>query len=204
MSKKLLTYLIFFTLLLAGFLFFTFWGTNYGEVKIPTLGNVQPFSFINQDNQKVTDANLQGKVTVVEYFFTTCKGICPKLNTNMKDIYAQFKDKPDFQIFSHTCNPETDSVSVLKRYADSLKVDTKKWIFLTGAKEKLYLAARESYKLDDPKNNVTSIKDQFIHTQLFALVDRKGNVMGMSYDGLKSKDLAKLKEDIVRLINEKQ
>jgi protein SCO1/2 len=82
-------------------------------------------------------------------------------------------------------------------------VDTKKWVFLTGPKEQLYLAARESYKLDDPKNNVASIKDQFIHTQLFALVDKEGNVRGMSYDGLKSNDIKQLKVDIVRLLNEK-
>jgi protein SCO1/2 len=203
MSKKLVVYLIFFTVLLGGFLFFTFVGTDYWKVKIPVISVVKPFNFINQDGQKVTVVNLQGKVTVVEYFFTTCKGICPKLNTNMKDIYVQYKDRADFQIFSHTCNPETDSVSVLKRFSDSLQVDTKKWIFLTGPKEQLYLAARESYKLDDPKNNVASIKDQFIHTQLFALVDRKGNVRGMSYDGLKSNDIQQLKVDIVRLLNEK-
>jgi protein SCO1/2 len=202
MSKKLVVYVVFFTILLGGFLFFTFVGTDYWKVKIPVISVVKPFSFINQDGKKVTEANLLGKVTVVEYFFTTCKGICPKLNTNMKDVYLQYKDQPDFQILSHTCNPETDSVPVLKRYADSLKVDTKKWIFLTGPKEPLYLAARESYKLDDPKNNVKSIADQFIHTQFFALVDKKGLVRGKIYDGLKQIEIQELKRDIALLIKE--
>jgi protein SCO1/2 len=202
MSKKLVVYVVFFTILLGGFLFFTFVGTDNWKVKIPTLGVVQPFNFINQDGKKVTEANLLGKVTVVEYFFTTCKGICPKLNTNMKDVYLQYKDQPDFQILSHTCNPETDSVPVLKRYADSLKVDTKKWIFLTGSKEALYLAARESYKLDDPKNNVKSIADQFIHTQFFALIDKNGKLRGKIYDGLKQIEIQELKRDIALLIIE--
>jgi protein SCO1/2 len=202
MSKKLVVYVVFFTILLGGFLFFTFVGTDNWKVKIPTLGVVQPFNFINQDGKKVTEANLLGKVTVVEYFFTTCKGICPKLNTNMKDVYLQYKDQPDFQILSHTCNPETDSVPVLKRYADSLKVDTKKWIFLTGSKEALYLAARESYKLDDPKNNVKSIADQFIHTQFFALIDKNGKLRGKIYDGLKQIEIQELKRDIALLIKE--
>jgi len=57
----------------------------------------------------------------------------------MKEIYSIYKTNPDFQIVSHTCNPDTDSVPVLKRYADSLGVDTKKWIFLTGRKDSLYL-----------------------------------------------------------------
>ena len=176
MSKKLIVYIVFFTVLLGAFYYFLFKGTDNWKVKMPTLSYVKPFHFTNQDGQIVSDSNVYNKVTVVEYFFTTCKGICPKLNTNMKEVYMLYKDEPDFQIFSHTCNPETDSVPVLKRYADSLKVDTKKWIFLTGRKDSLYQMARGSYLLDDPKNNVEKIEDQFIHTQFFALVDRNGKI----------------------------
>ena len=115
----------------------------------------------------------------------------------------QFKDEPEFQILSHTCNPETDSVPVLKHYADSLKVDTKKWIFVTGRKDSLYQMARGSYLLDDPKNNVEKIEDQFIHTQFFALVDRKGKIRGKIYDGLKTIEVQQLKRDISRLLKDK-
>jgi protein SCO1/2 len=203
MSKKLIVYLVFFTVLLGAFYYFLFKGTDNWKVKLPTLSYVKPFHFTNQDGQSVTDSNLLNKVTVVEYFFTTCKGICPKLNTNMKEIYVQFKDEPDFQILSHTCNPGTDSVPVLKHYADSLKVDTKKWIFLTGRKDSLYQMARGSYLLDDPKNNVEKIEDQFIHTQFFALVDRNGKIRGKIYDGLKALEVEQLKTDIGRLLKDK-
>jgi protein SCO1/2 len=203
MSKKLVVYLVFFTVLLGGFYYFLFRGTDNWKVKMPTLSYVKPFHFTNQDGQKVTDSNLLNKVTVVEYFFTTCKGICPKLNTNMKDVYMLYKDEADFQILSHTCNPETDSVPVLKRYADSLKVDTKKWIFVTGRKDSLYQMARGSYLLDDPKNNVEKIEDQFIHTQFFALVDRNGKIRGKIYDGLKTIEVQQLKTDIGRLLKDK-
>jgi len=203
MSKKFVTYLVFFTVLLGAFYYFLFKGTDNWKVKLPTLSYVKPFHFTNQDGQSVSDTNLLNKVTVVEYFFTTCKGICPKLNTNMKDIYVQFKDEPDFQILSHTCNPGTDSVSVLKHYADSLQVDTKKWIFVTGRKDSLYQMARGSYLLDDPKNNVEKIEDQFIHTQFFALVDRNGKIRGKIYDGLKALEVQQLKTDISRLLKDK-
>jgi protein SCO1/2 len=203
MSKKLLTYLIFFTLLLLGYFYFLFQGTDNWKVKLPTLSFVKPFNFTNQDGQPVTDADVFNKITVVEYFFTTCKGICPRLNTNMKEVYLQFKDEPDFQIFSHTCNPDTDSVSVLKHYADSLQVDTKKWIFITGRKDSLYQMARSSYLLDDPKNKVEKIEDQFIHTQFFALVDRNGKVRGKIYDGLKTIEVQQLKRDIAILLKDK-
>ena len=169
---------------------------------MPVLSYVQPFSFTNQDGNRVTEKVLQNKITVVEYFFTTCKGICPKLNKNMKEVYLVYKDNPDFQILSHTCNPETDSVPVLKHYADSLEVNTAQWIFLTGRKDSLYQMARGSYLLDDPKNNVVKIEDQFIHTQFFALVDRNGKVRGKIYDGLKTLEVEQLKVDIARLMKE--
>jgi protein SCO1/2 len=203
MSKKWLTYIIFFSLLLVAFYYFLFRGTNNWKVQLPVLSYVQPFQFTNAEGQAFSDKELLHKVTVVEYFFTTCKGICPKLNTHMKDIYEVYKNEPDFQIVSHTCNPGTDSVPVLKRYADSLKVDTKKWIFLTGRKDSLYLMARGSYLLDDPKNNVQKIDDQFIHTQFFALVDREGKVRGKIYDGLKTLEIEQLKQDIARLLKDK-
>jgi protein SCO1/2 len=208
MSKKstfpvLLSIVVIVFLFLGAFYYFTFKGTDNWKVKLPTLSYVKPFHFTNQDGQPVTEANLTNKITVVEYFFTTCKGICPKLNTNMKDVYMQFKEEPDFQIFSHTCNPSTDSVSVLKHYADSLQVDNKKWIFITGRKDSLYQMARSSYLLDDPKNNVEKLEDQFIHTQFFALVDRNGKVRGKIYDGLKAVEVQQLKRDISRLLKDK-
>lgn len=202
MSKKTIFYLLFFTILLLVFYYFLFKGTDNWKVKMPVLSYVQAFSFTNQDGEAVTDKNLLNKITVVEYFFTTCKGICPKLNTNMKQVYEIYKNEPDFQILSHTCNPGTDSVPILKHYADSLQVNTKKWIFLTGRKDSLYQMARGSYLLDDPKNNVEKIEDQFIHTQFFALVDREGKVRGKIYDGLKGLEVEQLKQDISKLLKE--
>ena len=202
MSTKTKLYLLFFTVLLLTFYYFVFRGTDNWKVKMPILSYVQPFSFTNQDGGAVTDKDLLNKITVVEYFFTTCKGICPKLNTNMKQVYEIYKNEPDFQILSHTCNPDTDSVSVLKHYSDSLQVNTKKWIFLTGRKDSLYQMARGSYLLDDPKNNVEKIEDQFIHTQFFALVDRQGKVRGKIYDGLKMLEVEQLKQDISKLLKE--
>ena len=202
MSTKTKLYLLFFTVLLLTFYYFVFRGTDNWKVKMPILSYVQPFSFTNQDGVAVTDKNLLNKITVVEYFFTTCKGICPKLNTNMKQVYEIYKNEPDFQILSHTCNPDTDSVSVLKHYSDSLQVNTQKWIFLTGRKDSLYQMSRGSYLLDDPKNNVEKIEDQFIHTQFFALVDRQGKVRGKIYDGLKVLEVEQLKQDISKLLKE--
>lgn len=117
------------------------------------------------------------------------------MNTNMQDVYKEFKDEPDFLILSHTCDPDNDSVPQLKKYADSLQVNTEKWIFVTGPKDSLYLAARNSYLLDDSENNLQNINDQFLHTQFFALVDKKGQVRKI-VDGLKKDEL----QDLIRYI----
>ncbi len=203
MSKKLLFYLGFFTVLVLAFYFFLFRGNDMWKKKLAIISYVKPFRFNNQNGLPVTDKDMMGKVTVVEYFFTTCRGICPKMNTNMKGIYETFKSDPNFMILSHTCNPETDSVNVLKRYADSLKVNTNSWVFVTGRKDSLYKMARNSYLLDDPKNSFEKIEDQFIHTQFFALVDKDGRVRSQIYDGLKKEEIEKLKKDISILLIEK-
>ncbi len=204
MPKKLIGYLVFFVVLVAGFYFFVFKGTDNWKRKLAVISYVKPFQFTTQEGLPFTDKDMIGKVSVVEYFFTTCKGICPKMNTNMKTIFANFKDEPDFEIVSHTCNPETDSAARLKVYADSLGIQSPKWVFLTGRKDSLYQMARNAYLLDDPKNNLEKIEEQFIHTQFFALVDREGNVRGQVYDGLKKEELERLNKDIRTLLAEKK
>lgn len=204
MSKKLLGYLTFFIALVLIFLFLVFNGTDMlSHSSLDKRGFVLPFSFIDQDGKTFTNAGMEGKVCVVNYFFTSCRGICPRMNNNMKGIYEVFKNEPDFLIVSHSCDPERDSVPKMKHYSDSLKVNTKEWVFLTGRKDSLYKMARLSYGIDDPKNMVNDIKDDFIHTQFFALVDKNGVVRGGVYDGLKEDELKKLKEDIRGLLKEK-
>ena len=203
MRKKWIFYVVFFTLLVVGF-YFTIARVipGYADKKFQSLNYVQPFTFTNQDGKQVSQQDVLGKVYVAEYFFTTCPSICPKMNTNMKKIYEAFKDEPDFRILSHTCDPANDHPSRLRHYADSLGVNTEKWIFLTGRKDSLYNTARVSYLLDDPKNNAQNIDEQFLHTQFFALVDKNGNVRKKIYDGLKKDEMEELEKDISVLLKE--
>lgn len=202
MSRKLKFYVLFFVLLVIGFyVALTQVIPGFGDVKLPILSYVRPFHFTNQDGKPVTQQNVNGKVYVAEYFFTTCQSICPVMNTNMRDIYEAYKNEPGFVILSHTCDPDTDSVQQIKKYADSMKVNTEKWWFLTGPKDSLYLTARNSYLLDDSENNLQNIDDQFLHTQYFALVDKNGQVRKI-VDGLKKDELKELKEAIPGLLKE--
>ncbi len=202
MSKKTWFYILFFACLIVGFYFMlTKIIPGYGKSDLSIINKVQTFSFLDQDSVRIGNAEVNGKVYLAEFFFTTCPGICPKLNTNLKPVYEKYKNRPDFLILSHTVNPGTDNVARLKHYADSLGVDSKHWIFLTGPKDSLYLAARLSYLLDDPRNNISPIDDQFIHTQFFALVDKRGQVRSI-IDGLKKDELAEMDLKIQELLKE--
>jgi protein SCO1 len=203
MSKKRWFLLGFFAVLVVVFYFvMTKIIPGYGDIKLPILSYVKPFSFTSQQGKTITQADVQGKVYVAEYFFTHCTSICPDMNKNMRELINTFKNEPDLLVLSHTCDPARDSVARMKQHADSLGADPTRWIFLTGSKDSLYHAARISYLLDDPRNNNMSISDQFIHTQFFALVDRNGRVRGV-YDGLKADELGKLYNDIKQLLVEK-
>jgi protein SCO1/2 len=173
---------------------------GFGQKRTPPVSYIRPFSFIDQDGNPFTEKNVAGKVYVAEYFFTTCKGICPRMNHNMREVYEAFKDENDFIILSHTSDPDIDVPEVLKRFADSMKVNTSRWIFLTGRKDSLYTTARISYTIDDPANNLKSIEDDFLHTQFWALVDKNGDVKKI-YDGLKEAEVKQLIKDIKKLLN---
>ncbi len=226
--KNWMYYTGFFALLFGGYYIFVFTQTDISQSNLPVINtNIEPFTFTNQNGQPFTEKNVEGKVYVTEYFFTTCKGICPKMNSNMRRVYDAFKNDSNFLIVSHTCMPETDSVPVLKKYEAKMLLGTLKntgngyyieadssiyhlplptnnvWQFVTGPKSKLYSMARHSYIIDDNKTADTTqkIEDQFIHTQLFALVDKQTRVRGI-YDGLKEDEVQKLLKDIKGLLKE--
>ena len=205
MKKKIFFYVGFFVVLITAFFFFLFSGTDYYKVKLPVMNYVQDFSFTGQDGSTVNEHDVDGKVYVADYFFTTCKGICPKMNANLATIFEKFRNDSDFAIVSHTSLPETDTVPLLKAYEEKMigknPQFAAKWYFVTGTKDSLYKMARQSYLLDNDKNNSINIKDHFIHTQFFALVDKQRRVRGI-YDGLKDDELQRLQEDIEKLLQE--
>jgi len=202
MSRKTIFYIIFFSVLVVAFyavLINVIPG--FSKSKLPPISYVQPFSFTDQDGKIVTEKDVKGKVYLANYFFTTCKTVCPRMNNEVKKVYEHFKNENDFLILSHTSDPNTDSAQRLKRYADSMGVTNSNWIFLTGRKDSLYRQARLSYRIDDPNNNVVNIEDDFLHTQFLALVNKKGEVVKI-YDGLRQAEIEQLIKDAERLLKE--
>ena len=202
MSKKLFFYALFFTVLVVGFyLAVSAVIPGYGKKRFPPISKIEPFRFINQDGAPFTHENIAGKVTVANFFFTTCTSVCPRMNNNLKPAYEAFKNNPDVQFLSFTSDPQRDSATRLKEYADSMQVNTEKWQFLTGRKDSLYKTARYSFKIDDPDNFVSGESVDFLHTQFVALVNKKGEVVKI-YDGLKPSELKTMNDDVISLLND--
>ncbi len=210
-NKKTAIFLIsFFMILGIAFIGYIFPKIKEQEDKKPKLqiiGNdqnhhVSPFSFTNQDGKIITEKDVKGKIYVVEYFYATCKGICPKMNENLAKVYTAFRGNKNIMILSHTVDPVKDTVAALKAYSLRFDADGDQWMFLTGDKKQLYDMARYSYLInaEDTSNGVT-ITDDFIHDKHYALVDGYGRIRGM-YNGLDDAEVAKLITDIRELLKE--
>lgn len=153
------------------------------------------FEFTNQFGEITSLESVKKHIYVAEFFFTTCQSICPMMNENLQVVYREFQKNPEVLILSHTVDPETDSVAVLKEYADSRGVTDRRWLFLTGDKIKLYDMARQGYLLDDGPAG----SDHFVHTQKFALIDKEQRIRGF-YDGTDSMEVKQLVRDIKILL----
>ena len=161
------------------------------------------FSFTNQDGRTITQKEIENKVFVAEYFFSTCKSICPIMNQQMQRIQNKYNGNSNFKILSFTVDPAVDNPTQLKSYAVSHGYKAGQWHFLTGSKSELYALARKSFFVLKPveANNIGDAGSDFIHTNNFVLVDKKKRIRGY-YDGTNSVEITELIQDIELLLNE--
>ncbi len=185
--------------------------TNNGKVdaKLNIIGKAPKFSLTDQNNKTITNEDYNGKVYVLEFFFSTCPSICPIMNRNMIEIQNKFFGNPNFGIVSITIYPENDTPSVLKTHADKLGVKSSNWHFLTGDKKYIYELANKGFNLYAGENS--KIEGGFEHSGFFALIDKNGNIRCrkdeygnpiLYYDGLESKGVKAIQQDIAILLAE--
>ena len=154
---------------------------------------IADFSFTNQNGKSITQKDYEGKIYVADFFFTTCKSICPKMTTNLVEVQKAFLHNPKVKLLSFSVMPDIDSVSVLKEYAKINGVIDSKWNLVTGDKKAIYAMARKSY-LAVKQGKPEELYDM-VHTENFVLVDSKRRIRGF-YDGTKKEEIQRLIEDI--------
>ncbi|MEN8928044.1 MAG: SCO family protein [Flavobacteriales bacterium] len=160
---------------------------------------IAPFSFTNQEEEIVTEEYLKNKITIVDFFFSTCPTICPEMTKNMVAIQKKWQGNKDVQFLSHTVDPKTDTPQKLKRYATYFNLNTENWHLVTGDKQELYNQGFHSYMVTTDEDDIAP--GGFIHSSLFILVDKNLHIRGI-YDGLQEKELKQLNIDIKLLTYE--
>lgn len=171
-----------------------------GKEKTDTIYHtLPPFKFVNQNGDTVSEKNIDGKILIADFFFTTCPTICPKMSMQMERVQEKYKSLDNFIIISHSVNPEHDSIPVLAGYAKLFNAGSKKWMLVTGKKKDIYDLAIDGYKLavqEDPR-----APGGFLHSEMFVLVDKDKHIRGY-YDGTTVTDVNKLIDDIKMLLAE--
>lgn len=154
---------------------------------------IADFELVNQNGEKVTQENYQGKIYVADFFFTTCPTICPIMTKNMAQIQNSILADQNVLLLSHSVTPVIDSVPQLKKYALEKGVVDSKWNLVTGDKKQIYELARKSYLA--VKNDGDGGPYDMIHTENFILVDKERRIRGF-YDGTNKEEITKLLSDL--------
>jgi len=170
---------------------------------LPVLGpeghTVPAFAFMGIDSVEISHRTVEGKVKIVDYFFTHCPTICPIMSSQLARTQTWLKDNDldrDIMLLSHSVDPERDTPERLKEYATRLGADTTSWKFLTGNKEDLYDQARFGYYLTALQSDTAA--GGFFHSDTFVLVDRQNRIRGL-YDGTSTAEVDAMMQDAAQL-----
>lgn len=178
------------------------WSCSSGD-KLPVYFADEPtavFSMTNQQGKIVTQKEMEGKIYVVDFFFSTCPGICKKMTSEMAKVQEKVKDMNDVHLLSISVDPETDSIPLLREYAIRNDVKEGKWDLLRGNYEDVFALAQKTY-------HVSALKDAkadggIFHDERLILVDKNGRVRGF-YHVMEDEKMQQLVKDIDKLRNEK-
>ena len=194
MNKSFLTFTTVLGLLAVGSMVVAIGMRLGSDGEIPVISTVSPFQLTDQDQQTFTADDLEGKVTVIDFFFTQCTGLCPRLSKEMTLLQKRFDRLEDFQLVSVSVDPENDTAEKIAQFIELHGIDTKNWDLLTGSKETVRQLMVEDLKLP-------MVEDPRLHADRLVLIDRNLKVRG-SYSLSNESAMSRLPRDVRRLIKE--
>ena len=160
------------------------------------------FRLVNQDGQRISNADFGGRLYLTDFFFATCPGICPKVQSEMLKVYQETAADDRLRFVSFTIDPAHDTVPVLRTYAQKLGVpDASKWHFATFAsanRDSVFALAKAYFTAAQPE---TGAPGGFAHAGNFALIDDQGHIRGL-YDSLNKDEMLRLRRDLPLLLAE--
>ncbi len=167
--------------------------------ELKSLHQVPDFSFVDQNDKTITQKDLDGKIYIANFFFTTCGSVCPKMTKNLLKVQAAFPDNNEIAFISHTVTPWIDSVSRLKSYSKKYNLDDR-WHLVTGDKAMIYQLARQSYFAEE-EPGYDKDSSAFLHTEHILLIDKDKHIRGI-YNGTLELEIDRLISDIKLLLKE--
>ena len=170
------------------------------EVNLKIPHTIADFSFLNQDSTMISQKNIEGKIHVANFIFTSCGSICPVMTTNLKIVNDSLSKNSDIVFLSYSVTPWLDSPSVLNTFKNRNRINNPNWHFLTGSKSKIYDLARKSYFAEEDLG-FTKDSTEFLHTEHFILVDKSKRIRGI-YNGTLSFEMYQMLDDIKNLVKE--
>ncbi len=195
-----------------GWIFLIFLAACGQDRKLPIWGNkevieggsgdtlyhvVAPWEFHNQEGELISSERFKGKICLVDFFFTHCPVMCPKVSSQLRRLQREFQNE-DIGILSFTVDPERDSVGRLAWYASKYQLNTDNWSLFTGSKENIYKLGQESFFLHAAEDEQAD--GGYLHSTSIVLLDKEGRIRGQ-YDGLENLEVEKLIVDLKLLID---
>ena len=167
------------------------YGKSHSE-PLPVLGSVSGFQLTDSEGNPYEADQLRGKVTIADFFFTSCKGICPALTQQMGSLQKRFEGSPEFQLVSITVDPDNDTPETLSAYTVENKLQLRNWNFLTGSREDIRALLFGQLKIGMPDDPLT-------HSDRLVLLDPDLQIRGY-YSLSNPNSLQKLRKDASRLL----
>lgn len=160
-----------------------------------TLGE---FSLTDENGRTVTRAELEGKILVVSFLFTSCSLTCPEVTKRMAEIQRLTAKDADVRLVSLTVDPRTDTPTVLTKWGERFGADTNRWLFLTGEKSVLHGLIAKSFLAQDNSDPFNSMPGNFTGTERIAVLDKHGRTR-IYFDGLRPETSAAVVAEITKL-----
>ena len=173
---------------------------NPQDVSEKITHTISPFLFTDQHEKQITEKNIEDKIHVANFIFTSCSSICPVMIKHMKLLQQEFKSNPGIVMLSFSVTPWIDDVSRLKKYAENNEITSPNWHLLTGSKAEIYTLARQSYFAEEDLGFSKDSTD-FLHTEHILLVDKTKRIRGI-YNGTLQLEAEQLIKDIKELMKE--
>ena len=181
------------------------WTPEWIDGKDPrydSIHRIPAFTLTDQFGRSFSAKDLDGRIHVASFFFTRCRSVCPRMNRNLLELRRMLKDEGRVLLISYSVDPENDSPSILRRYADDMGMDSAAWRLLTGNRDTVYRLAKKEYFAGD-SIGYAEPQDAFLHTENLVLVDGHRRIRGV-YNGTLRTEAVRLAEDIRILLQEKR